>query len=125
MESYFHLEPANKVYQLQEITSLIKQSLLDLSSQEFWVRAHLIAPRSSSIYRNYGFIQCSATVVCTCNSMITKIRPIPARYSAQMLTNGSLTTLNATNNGDIRQLTFLSLPSCRVTSRSSPYHCSS
>ncbi len=53
MESYFHLEPANKVYQLQEITSLIKQSLLDLSSQEFWVRAHLIVPKSSATYKNY------------------------------------------------------------------------
>ncbi|MCD6599067.1 MAG: exodeoxyribonuclease VII large subunit [Dehalococcoidia bacterium] len=53
MESYFHLEPENKVYRLQEITSLIKQSLLDLSSREFWIRAHLIVPKSSATYRNY------------------------------------------------------------------------
>jgi len=53
MESYLHLTPENKVYKLKEITSLIRESLLDLSSEEFWVRAHLIVPRKTTSYRNF------------------------------------------------------------------------
>jgi exodeoxyribonuclease VII large subunit len=34
-------------YNLREITSLIKESLLDLSGTEFWVQAHLIADRGT------------------------------------------------------------------------------
>jgi exodeoxyribonuclease VII large subunit len=34
-------------YNLREITSLIKESLLDLSGNEFWVQAHLIADRGA------------------------------------------------------------------------------
>ncbi len=53
MELNIHRDSANKVYQLKEITSLIKESLLDLSSQEFWIRAHLIAQRTATSYRHY------------------------------------------------------------------------
>ncbi len=73
MESFINRAPENRVYQLQEITSLIKESLLDLSSQEFWVRAHLIAPRSPSTYRNY---YCELTDVDELGNKTAQIRAI-------------------------------------------------
>jgi len=73
MESFIHIEPENKVYQLKEITSLIKESLLDLSSQEFWVRAHLIVSRSITSYRNY---YCELTDVDELGNKTAQIRAV-------------------------------------------------
>jgi len=73
MESFIYPEPENKVYQLREITSLIKESLLDLSSQEFWVRAHLVVPRSTTRYRNY---YCQLTDVDKLGNTTAQIRAI-------------------------------------------------
>jgi len=73
MELNIHGDPACRVYQLQEITSLIKQSLLDLSSHEFWVRAHLIASRSGATYKNY---YCELTDVDELGNKTAQIRAI-------------------------------------------------
>jgi exodeoxyribonuclease VII large subunit len=73
MESFIYGDHKNKVYQLQEITSLIKESLLDLSSQEFWVRAHLIAPRRPAAYRNY---YCELTDVDDLGNKTAQIRAV-------------------------------------------------
>jgi len=73
MESFIYGDHTNKVFQLQEITSLIKESLLDLSSQEFWVRAHLIAPRRPTAYRNY---YCELTDVDALGNKTAQIRAV-------------------------------------------------
>ncbi len=73
MESNIHGNSANRVYQLKEITSLIKESLLDLSSQEFWIRAHLIASRSAASYRHY---YCELTDVDKQGNTVAQIRAV-------------------------------------------------
>ena len=73
MKAFIHQDPANKIYQLQEITSSIKKSLLDLSNQEFWVRAHLIASRSTTSYKNY---YCELTDVDEQGTIVAQIRAI-------------------------------------------------
>jgi len=73
MKALIHQDPADKIYQLQEITASIKKSLLDLSSQEFWIRAHLIAPRSTTSYKNY---YCELTDVDEQGTIIAQVRAI-------------------------------------------------
>jgi exodeoxyribonuclease VII large subunit len=73
MKTFIHRDSANKIYQLQEITSSIKKTLLDLSNQEFWIRAHLIAPRSVASYKNY---YCELTDVDEQGTIIAQIRAI-------------------------------------------------
>lgn len=73
MEPFIQQATTNKIYQLREITSSIKESLLYLSSQEFWIRAHLIAPRSTASYKNY---YCELTDVDEQGNIIAQIRAI-------------------------------------------------
>ena len=73
MESFIHRDPVNKIYHLLEITLSIKKSLLDLSNQEFWIRAHLIAPKSTASYGNY---YCELTDVDEQGNIIAQIRAI-------------------------------------------------
>ena len=45
MDFIIEKDSQNRIYYLHEVTHLINDALLELSVHEFWVRAHLIAPR--------------------------------------------------------------------------------
>ena len=67
-----------RIYNLSEITRLIKDALLELSEYEFWVRAHLIAPKWE---HRSGHYYCELMDVDAMGDTIAKMRAIIWRYN--------------------------------------------
>ena len=72
-----------RIFRLTEITSLIKEALLEVAEHEFWVRAHLIAPRRE---QRSGHYYCELTDVDATGNTIAKTRAIMWRSNYLRIT---------------------------------------
>jgi len=72
-----------RIYLLSEITHLIKDALLELSDYEFWVRAHLIAPRWE---QRSGHYYCDLMDVNATGDTIARIRATIWRHNHMRIT---------------------------------------
>lgn len=72
-----------RIYRLGEITHLIKDALLQLSGYEFWVRAHLIAPKWE---QRSGHYYCELMDVDAMGDTIAKIRAVMWRHNYVRIT---------------------------------------
>ena len=72
-----------RIYSLSEITHLIKDALLELSGYEFWVRAHLIAPRWE---QRSGHYYCDLMDVNAMGDTIARIRATIWRHNYMKIT---------------------------------------
>ena len=72
-----------RIYRLGQITQLIKDALLELSSCEFWVRAHLIAPRRE---QRSGHYYCELTDVDAMGNTVAKTRAVMWRHNYARIT---------------------------------------
>ena len=72
-----------QIYRLSEITHLIKDTLLELSGYDFWVRAHLIAARWE---QRSGHYYCELMDVDAAGATIARIRAVIWRHNYVKIT---------------------------------------